>query len=198
MGEATLLPDLGTEILIPICAVVGIAFALAQWLLVSKVKLSTSSDADSKNGVTDRLVEEEDGFVDHAVVRKCADIQAAISEGIYRSVYYILIPCRLGYSEQMNWLWTWILQLRERERVAAIVLLVLLVFQFMTNWIALSEITWRYFSYSAESELNSFRVTKFYLENCSEWNYEFPLVLFINYLQQSRKCEIQSTRFYDI
>ncbi|KAL0300002.1 UNVERIFIED_CONTAM: Pyrophosphate-energized vacuolar membrane proton pump [Sesamum angustifolium] len=32
MGEATLLPDRGTEILIPVCAVIGIAFAFVQWL----------------------------------------------------------------------------------------------------------------------------------------------------------------------
>ncbi|XP_042000091.1 pyrophosphate-energized vacuolar membrane proton pump-like isoform X2 [Salvia splendens] len=79
MGGATLLSDLGTEIVIPICALIGIAFAALQWLLVSKVKLSTA--AASKNGITDPLVEEEDGVADHSVVRKCADIQAAISEG---------------------------------------------------------------------------------------------------------------------
>lgn len=83
MGEATLLPDLVTQILIPICAFVGIAFALVQWLLVAKVKLSTgkSSSADGKNGFTEALIEEEDGVSDHSVVHKCAEIQAAISEG---------------------------------------------------------------------------------------------------------------------
>lgn len=81
MGEATLLSDLGTEILVPICAVIGIAFAVVQWMLVSKVKLSTAASHDAKNGITDSLVEEEDGVADHSVVLKCADIQAAISEG---------------------------------------------------------------------------------------------------------------------
>lgn len=81
MGEVTLLSDLGTEILIPICAVVGIAFAVAQWLLVSKVKLSAAASNGVNNGIADPLVEEEDGVADHSVVRKCAEIQTAISEG---------------------------------------------------------------------------------------------------------------------
>ncbi|MEI4889696.1 hypothetical protein, partial [Klebsiella pneumoniae] len=34
---ATILTDLGTEIIIPICAIIGIAFSLAQWVVVSKV-----------------------------------------------------------------------------------------------------------------------------------------------------------------
>ncbi|GFQ01779.1 pyrophosphate-energized vacuolar membrane proton pump [Phtheirospermum japonicum] len=83
MGEGTLLPDLGTEILIPICAVVGIAFALVQWLLVAKVKAADGKTdaADGKTGFTEALISEEEGINDHSVVRKCADIQAAISEG---------------------------------------------------------------------------------------------------------------------
>ncbi|CAA0806473.1 Pyrophosphate-energized vacuolar membrane proton pump 1 [Striga hermonthica] len=83
MGEGTLLPDLGSEILIPICAVVGIAFALFQWLLVAKVKLADgkSNFADGKSGFTESLISEEEGINDLSVVRKCADIQSAISEG---------------------------------------------------------------------------------------------------------------------
>jgi len=83
---AVILPDLGTEILIPVCAVIGIAFALFQWLLVSKVKLTagrdSSSEAPGKNGYNDSLIEEEEGINDHNVVLKCAEIQNAISEGI--------------------------------------------------------------------------------------------------------------------
>lgn len=79
-----LLSELATEILIPICAVVGIAFSLVQWFLVSRVKLtpdrSTSSN-NSKNGYNDYLIEEEEGVNDHSVVTKCAEIQNAISEG---------------------------------------------------------------------------------------------------------------------
>ncbi|KAK4391549.1 Pyrophosphate-energized vacuolar membrane proton pump [Sesamum angolense] len=83
MGEATLLPDLGTEILIPVCAVIGIAFAFVQWLLVAKVRLSNGKDsAGGRSGFTEALIEEEEeGLSDHSVVRKCAEIQSAISEG---------------------------------------------------------------------------------------------------------------------
>ncbi|CAI0542680.1 unnamed protein product [Linum tenue] len=86
MGSA-LLPDLGTEIFIPVCAVIGIAFALFQWVLVSQVKLSPvspssgSRDSPNKNGYNDYLIEEEEGLNDHNVVLKCAEIQNAISEG---------------------------------------------------------------------------------------------------------------------
>ncbi|XP_072952631.1 pyrophosphate-energized vacuolar membrane proton pump-like [Typha angustifolia] len=82
MGEG-ILTDLLTEILIPAAAVVGIVFALVQWLLVSRVKVSPepSSSGGSKNDYTDYLIEEEEGLNDHNVVLKCADIQTAISEG---------------------------------------------------------------------------------------------------------------------
>lgn len=88
MGAA-ILPDLGAEILIPVCAVIGIAFALVQWVLVSNIRLSPARDASGnspgagggKNGCTDYLIEEEEGLNDHNVVIKCAEIQSAISEG---------------------------------------------------------------------------------------------------------------------
>lgn len=83
MGS-TLLPDLGAEILIPVCAVIGIVFSLAQWLLVSKVKLSPtveSNNSGGKNGYTDYLIDEEESVNDHSVVVRCAEIQSAISEG---------------------------------------------------------------------------------------------------------------------
>ncbi|PKI72696.1 hypothetical protein CRG98_006904, partial [Punica granatum] len=82
MGS-TLLPDLGTDILIPACAVIGIVFSLVQWLLVSKVKLSPageSNNSGAKNGYTDYLIDEEESVNDHSVVLKCAEIQNAISE----------------------------------------------------------------------------------------------------------------------
>ncbi|KAK6156542.1 hypothetical protein DH2020_010790 [Rehmannia glutinosa] len=83
MAESVLLPDLATQIIIPICALVGIAFALVQWVIVAKVKVSVdkSHSADGKNGFTEALIEEEDGGSDHSVVQKCAEIQNAISEG---------------------------------------------------------------------------------------------------------------------
>ncbi|KAK6127980.1 hypothetical protein DH2020_038282 [Rehmannia glutinosa] len=81
-----LLPDLGTEIVIPVCAVIGIVFSLVQWFLVSRVKLSPDRAGDSvakngKNGYGDYLIEEEEGINDQSVVAKCAEIQNAISEG---------------------------------------------------------------------------------------------------------------------
>ena len=84
MGAA-ILPDLGAEILIPACAVIGIGFALFQWVLVSRVKLTAARDyspnSGAKNGYNDYLIEEEEGINDHNVVLKCAEIQNAISEG---------------------------------------------------------------------------------------------------------------------
>lgn len=85
MGSA-LLSDFGTEIVIPICAVVGIVFSLVQWYLVSLVKLSPDHGGSSprnhkNNGFSESLVEEEEGVDDQNVVLKCADIQNAISEG---------------------------------------------------------------------------------------------------------------------
>lgn len=79
-----LLPDLGTEIVIPVCAAVGIIFSLIQWLFVSRVKLSperNAANSSNKNGYNDYLIEEEEGINDHNVVIKCAEIQTAISEG---------------------------------------------------------------------------------------------------------------------
>ena len=84
MGSV-LLPDLATEIVIPVCAVVGIVFSLVQWVLVSRVKMSSDrippSPTNKKNGYNDYLIEEEEGINDHNVVAKCAEIQNAISEG---------------------------------------------------------------------------------------------------------------------
>ncbi|KAF4346725.1 hypothetical protein F8388_003139, partial [Cannabis sativa] len=86
MGS-TVLSELGTEIVIPICAVIGIVFSLAQWFLVSRVKVtpernpSSSGPNSNKNGYNDYLIEEEEGLNDHNVVLKCAEIQNAISEG---------------------------------------------------------------------------------------------------------------------
>ena len=95
MGSA-LLSDLGTEIVIPVAAVVGIVFSLVQWFLVSRVKVTperTPPSAGNKNGYSDYLIEEEEGLNDHNVVVKCAEIQSAISEGIpfsFRSKVFLL------------------------------------------------------------------------------------------------------------
>ena len=78
-----ILSALATEVFIPVAAVIGIAFAVVQWVLVSRVKLSpaAASAGGGKNGYGDYLIEEEEGLNDHNVVVKCAEIQKAISEG---------------------------------------------------------------------------------------------------------------------
>lgn len=95
IGKA-LLPELWTEILVPVCAVVGIAFSLFQWYIVSCVKLTADGGAssssvreeDGKNGNGDYLIEEEEGVNDQSVVAKCAEIQTAISEGDTELVFH--------------------------------------------------------------------------------------------------------------
>ena len=85
-----LLSELATEIVIPVCAVVGIVFSLFQWFLVSRVKVTPERNppsAGNKNGYSDYLIEEEEGLNDHNVVVKCAEIQNAISEGRAFSVF---------------------------------------------------------------------------------------------------------------
>ncbi|KAM7257956.1 hypothetical protein ACFE04_013697 [Oxalis oulophora] len=93
-----ILSELATEVIIPVCALVGIVFALAQWYLVSLVKVTSDRQASSsnnsnsnsnsnKNGFNDSLIEEEEGINDHNVVAKCAEIQNAISEGATSFLY---------------------------------------------------------------------------------------------------------------
>jgi len=62
---------------VPAAAVVGILFALIQWFIVSRV--SVGSEGKGNNGY---VHVEEDGISDLEVVAKCAEIQAAISEGL--------------------------------------------------------------------------------------------------------------------
>ena len=85
MAAAAILPELATQVLIPVAAAVGIAFAVLQWALVSKVRLTPERRADggaaAKAGPADYLIEEEEGLNDHNVVVRCAEIQSAISEG---------------------------------------------------------------------------------------------------------------------
>jgi H+-translocating diphosphatase len=87
MAAPAFLPELATQVVVPVAAVVGIAFAVLQWVLVSKVKLSPEprrgdgSSAKSGAGPSEYLIEEEEGLNEHNVVVKCAEIQNAISEG---------------------------------------------------------------------------------------------------------------------
>ncbi|RDX69410.1 hypothetical protein CR513_51482, partial [Mucuna pruriens] len=90
---ATVLSEFATEVVVPVCAVVGIVFSLVQWYLVARVKVTTErhghsssprsdNNGNNKNGCGDYLIEEEEGINDHNVVVKCAEIQNAISEGL--------------------------------------------------------------------------------------------------------------------
>lgn len=79
LGEAL------TEVLIPLAAVIGLGFAVLQWILVSRIRLS--SEPVEKNGRPENLVggepeeDEEEGVDGPASVAKCAEIQSAISIG---------------------------------------------------------------------------------------------------------------------
>ncbi|KAF0933514.1 hypothetical protein E2562_018596 [Oryza meyeriana var. granulata] len=109
-----ILSDVATEVLIPLAAVVGIAFSIAQWVLVARVKLAPSPPgaSRSKDGYGDSLIEEEEGLNDHNVVAKCAEIQNAITEGatsflfteyqyvgVFMSIFAVVIFLFLGSVE---------------------------------------------------------------------------------------------------
>ncbi|KAE9445846.1 hypothetical protein C3L33_22263, partial [Rhododendron williamsianum] len=72
-----------TQALIPLAALVGIGFALFQWFLVSRVKVSGWHGLD--NGYKDKLIEDavepEEGLDSDEAIAKCAEIQNAISVG---------------------------------------------------------------------------------------------------------------------
>lgn len=83
MGGA-LLSETLTGILIPVAAVIGIGFALLQWVLVSRVKVGPDSSSSRSNGSYNELLldeADEDGGDARNAVPKCAEIQNAISEG---------------------------------------------------------------------------------------------------------------------
>lgn len=73
-----LLTTAWTEVLIPLAAIIGIAFALGQWYLVSFISVSPSKSVDNGSDVS--LLEEGGPDGDDAVI-KCAEIQEAISLG---------------------------------------------------------------------------------------------------------------------
>lgn len=70
-----------TQVLIPVAALIGLGFALLQWYLVSKVRVSGNSGG--QNAYKDRLLEGEfeEGVDALEVSTKCAEIQNAISVG---------------------------------------------------------------------------------------------------------------------
>jgi inorganic pyrophosphatase len=72
-----LLSEALTQTLIPAAALIGIGFALFQWFLVSRVRVS-----NDEYGYNDSLIEnEEEGVDDFDAVIKCSEIQSAISVG---------------------------------------------------------------------------------------------------------------------
>ncbi|TKW22149.1 hypothetical protein SEVIR_4G210300v4 [Setaria viridis] len=118
MASPAFLPELATQVIVPVAAVVGIAFAVLQWVLVSKVKLSPEprrgdgSSGKSGAGASEYLIEEEEGLNEHNVVVKCAEIQNAISEGatsflfteykyvgLFMGIFAVLIFLFLGSVE---------------------------------------------------------------------------------------------------
>ena len=71
-----------TQVLIPAAALIGLVFALVQWFLVSKVRVS--GEASDYNGYKDSLIdagEFEEGVDNFEVSVKVAEIQNAISVG---------------------------------------------------------------------------------------------------------------------
>ncbi|XP_072997406.1 pyrophosphate-energized vacuolar membrane proton pump 1-like [Typha latifolia] len=80
-----MMEEAAVQILIPLAAVIGIGFALFQWFLVSKIKIS--GELGEENGYADNLIEEdgeeeeEEGVDRRVAVAKCAEIQSAISVG---------------------------------------------------------------------------------------------------------------------
>lgn len=73
-----------TQILIPVTAFIGIGFALLQWLLVSRVRVSSADHTEADNGYRKSLMgdsELENGVQSVEVTNKCTEIQHAISVG---------------------------------------------------------------------------------------------------------------------
>lgn len=89
-----------TQVLIPVAALIGLGFALVQWYLVSKVRVS--GEASDYDGYKDSLIdagEFEEGVDNFEVSIKVAEIQNAISVGelslshcIFLFFFFLLTP----------------------------------------------------------------------------------------------------------
>lgn len=83
--------DALTGILIPSASLIGIGFALLQWFLVSRVKVSKHDEYH------DSLVDnEEEGVDGFESVIKCSEIQSAISVGKKALCLYSLVLWYVG------------------------------------------------------------------------------------------------------
>ena len=84
MGGA-LLSGFLSQILIPVAAVIGIGFALLQWMLVSCVKVGPEKASSVNNVLYNNFLldeaKEDDNDLKN-IVPKCAEIQNAISLGM--------------------------------------------------------------------------------------------------------------------
>lgn len=88
-----------TQILIPVAAFIGIGFALIQWFLVSKVKVTSGIIENGSFNQRNRLIEEDDqetGVDSDQLVFKCAEIQNAISVGIFLYLSHIFFSYMAG------------------------------------------------------------------------------------------------------
>lgn len=74
----------GAEVLIPLAAVIGIAFAVFQWYVVAKVPVPSHDGEDggaAQKGRSGHEENAEDGVDYRQVEARCAEIQHAISIG---------------------------------------------------------------------------------------------------------------------
>lgn len=91
-----------TQLLISAAALLGIGFALLQWLLVSRVKISGYSDMDESQ--ENNLIEggEEEGIDDFEVVAKCAEIQKAISVGeLFNFLLFLSFSSKINFDNHL-------------------------------------------------------------------------------------------------
>ncbi|KAG4997434.1 hypothetical protein JHK82_028208 [Glycine max] len=100
-----------TQILIPVTALIGIGFALLQWLLLSRVRVSSADHTNADNGYRKSLIgdsELENGVQSVEVTNNCAEIQHAISvvsdylHGVFGAIIFVFLGSVKGFSTQSD------------------------------------------------------------------------------------------------
>lgn len=86
-----ILSDFGTELVIPVCALIGIVFAIIQWLVVSKVKVQSDYSPANRHGCDESLIQDVDGINNHYLVERCANIQRVIYQGKFIHFYFLAL-----------------------------------------------------------------------------------------------------------